>query len=530
MKGTEWIEKVRHLGTNRAAVMQEVLTAVEAGHHVPWPMVEVDAGDDVKFMAAMDYFAIGETTDFVRVPLDAPTAQRVADMLEGALPTPKMVDLVWGAADVKLKPQPMTPAMGYPYDSSMMSVERFDLHNDMVEEQLRDIAERVPIGALFAGHKKDVVVCNCYVTRSPSRLCLYGLQRKDGTAIQGPYHSTGHILGYYDYLHGLRVVGKMVKVRGIHIPYAEALQNPSTAASLSSEGSLRVLRVPGVATPDEEPAPDTDPSPTAYSYELRMPVLKRGLKHSTANERWQRIIGVTADGFFGPLTEGKTKVFQKANGLPADGVVDADDWEAGLELEKKRASAPPPPPPTAVDLPDIAFVQAARYTPANRGKGDIWWIVIHDMEAPEHPGTAENVGAWFAGPNHPEASAHYNVDCDSIVQSVRDKDVAWHAKKGNRRGIGIEHAGYYHQTDAEWKDDYSIAMLRLSAALTASLCAQYDIPIRFVDEEGLRAGEKGITYHATITKAFKVRGGHIDPGKNFPIELYLDMVRAATPS
>ena len=41
---------------------------------------------------------------------------------------------------------------------------------------------------------------------------------------------------------------------------------------------------------------------------------------------WQRAVGVTADGSFGPQTERATRNWQRDNGLAVNGIVDADDW------------------------------------------------------------------------------------------------------------------------------------------------------------------------------------------------------------
>ncbi len=151
-------------------------------------------------------------------------------------------------------------------------------------------------------------------------------------------------------------------------------------------------------------------------------------------------------------------------------------------------------------------------------------IVIHTMEAPEKGSTAENVASYFAGESAPQASAHYCIDNDSIVQCVKDDDIAWHASNANARGIGLEHAGYAKQTREEWADEYSVAMLRLSAKLSAQLCAKYNIPVEFVDEDGLRLGQAGFTGHVNVNKAFNA-GSHWDPGPGFPWDLYLEMVR-----
>ena len=43
-------------------------------------------------------------------------------------------------------------------------------------------------------------------------------------------------------------------------------------------------------------------------------------------KEWQRVVGVKADGYFGPSTASATKKWQKANGLAADGIVGPKTW------------------------------------------------------------------------------------------------------------------------------------------------------------------------------------------------------------
>lgn len=171
----------------------------------------------------------------------------------------------------------------------------------------------------------------------------------------------------------------------------------------------------------------------------------------------------------------------------------------------------------------MKFVQARNFTKASRTEVDL--VVVHDMEYPERPNGAEWCADFFAGPNAPKASAHYCVDNDSIVQCVRDEDVAWHAPGANHNGIGIEHAGYAKQTADEWLDDYSIAMLERSAELVAMLCRKYGIPVERPSVDALKAGARGIVGHKDCTDAFSGGKGHWDPGPGFPWAHYLDRVR-----
>jgi N-acetyl-anhydromuramyl-L-alanine amidase AmpD len=170
----------------------------------------------------------------------------------------------------------------------------------------------------------------------------------------------------------------------------------------------------------------------------------------------------------------------------------------------------------------IPFVQARNYTKGRSNKIDV--LVIHTMESPEKPDTAESVASWFAGSTAPQASAHYCIDNNSVVQCVHDGDVAWHAPGANHNGLGFEHAGRAAQTKTDWNDQYSQAMLEISAKLVAEKAVENHIPAVWLRPADLRAGKRGITGHADVSNAFK-RSDHHDPGTSFPIEEYLTLVR-----
>jgi N-acetyl-anhydromuramyl-L-alanine amidase AmpD len=126
------------------------------------------------------------------------------------------------------------------------------------------------------------------------------------------------------------------------------------------------------------------------------------------------------------------------------------------------------------------------------------------------------------------AVSHNCIDNDSIVQCVRDSNVAWHAPGANHNGIGLEHAGYASQRLEDWRDAYSTAELQLSAQLARELCDRYRIPVAFVDAADLRRRRRGITTHWEVSKAFR-KTDHTDPGPNFPMDDYLAMVRDGAP-
>jgi N-acetyl-anhydromuramyl-L-alanine amidase AmpD len=153
-------------------------------------------------------------------------------------------------------------------------------------------------------------------------------------------------------------------------------------------------------------------------------------------------------------------------------------------------------------------------------------LVIHTMEAAKTPSTARGCAAYFAKGTR-RASAHYCVDSGQVYQSVRERDVAWHAPNANDRAIGIEHAGYARQTPAEWSDSYNDAMLRLSAKVAADICRRNGIPIVKLSPEDVAAKKPGIAGHVDVSKGTGVSGGHWDPGPNFPWDRYIALVREA---
>jgi hypothetical protein len=160
-------------------------------------------------------------------------------------------------------------------------------------------------------------------------------------------------------------------------------------------------------------------------------------------------------------------------------------------------------------------------------------IVIHVMEAGETAKTAENVANWFHSEAEPRTSAHFCVDNDSCIQCLQLRDVAFAAPGANRNGVHIELAGYAKQGKAEWLDAYGKQMLPRAATLLAQYVipkmetlAGIPFPVRYVDAEGLKRGERGITTHNEVTKAFRLSDHH-DPGPGFPIAEFIEMVKKA---
>lgn len=173
----------------------------------------------------------------------------------------------------------------------------------------------------------------------------------------------------------------------------------------------------------------------------------------------------------------------------------------------------------------IPFVQARHYTTTSGRTIDLG--VFHDMEYPERPTSAEWCAAFFAGPGAPEASAHFEVDSNSVVQSVLEKDVAWHAPGANHNGIGVEHSGFAAQSRGDWLDPYGRDLLAQSIELFAEKIVQpYSLPIEHRTAADLVKGLRGLTGHADVADAFH-RSDHHDPGTGFPWDYFLAGIREA---
>jgi hypothetical protein len=175
----------------------------------------------------------------------------------------------------------------------------------------------------------------------------------------------------------------------------------------------------------------------------------------------------------------------------------------------------------------VTFLAAAggTWTPGDVAR-EVRLICLHSAECGEVPSAAESLQTWAAGSAHPKAASwHFAVDDNSISQSVEIHNIAWHAGPINGYSIGIEQAGRAAQTREQWTDAYSTAMLTRTAQLIALIAAWYDLPIEHVvNPKDPKA--RGVCTHADVTRAWKTRGGHTDPGSAYPMDLVLAQARS----
>ena len=176
-----------------------------------------------------DYLSIGTDAEFFRTPLTPATAQRIADELDCTLPTRKMVDAIYAAAQIKLVPQPIPP------NAAMTTVPVFATHNEIIRTQLLALGASPTSTALIAGHKKDVVI-SAKLAALTNNVAIYGWHRTNGTAIQ-PLH-TGHRADWADYSHGIRLVQQRMILNGDTTTVARVLADPELSVLLSDEGVI----------------------------------------------------------------------------------------------------------------------------------------------------------------------------------------------------------------------------------------------------------------------------------------------------
>ncbi|MBX3729163.1 MAG: hypothetical protein KF858_08245 [Candidatus Sumerlaeia bacterium] len=174
-----------------------------------------------------DYLAIGSDEDFVRMPMNPYTAQAFCDAFGFVMPTRKMVNDIWAAAEVHVDPRPLTEERD--------ATRTFHQHHRIIEEQL----DGQPRGVFVAGTKKDVVVSN-RVQERPNRVAIYGWHYRDGKPIQ-PL-TIVHVDWYVDYSHGIRPVRRMMRVDGAEMSYEAILSDPHRSNLLSDEGEIGVAR------------------------------------------------------------------------------------------------------------------------------------------------------------------------------------------------------------------------------------------------------------------------------------------------
>ena len=200
------------------------------------PVIVSSGTNSITYLVTTDYLSIGSDSDYVRMPMNPLTAQKIANQYDCTLPTRKIVMDIWKQSINKLDANKLT--WGPPYDSSMMNTDRIKIHNDRINKLLIGLDKT----KLTAGHKKDVVLTNKINPNNPNqRVSIFGWIKKDGTPIQG-LNYWSHEDTYADYSHGIRLITNDVMVNGNPMRIQDVFKDATLSALISDENVLDFLR------------------------------------------------------------------------------------------------------------------------------------------------------------------------------------------------------------------------------------------------------------------------------------------------
>jgi len=181
----------------------------------------------VTLFVAPDYLSIGNDTATFLIPMMPVTAQRIADTLRCSLPTPKVVDIIYQHATLKLEPFNYIPR-----GNRNETPDIWNDHSRTVFAQMKAAGEKP--GVFVAGTKKDIVISSKLEdSLRTHHVIIYGWHRLNGTPIQPVYNK--HLDTYVDYSHGVRLVSNNVIVDGKEYDYRTILRNPLLYTLLSNE-------------------------------------------------------------------------------------------------------------------------------------------------------------------------------------------------------------------------------------------------------------------------------------------------------
>jgi hypothetical protein len=245
MGGREFAHHVADLqGAARDAEVRSELLAGNLPEHLRHLAAVTLTGRDengaplsVTFCVMPDYLSVGSDSDSLLVPMGLPTALEVANDFGSVLPTPRVVDAIYEAADLKLTPEPL------PASNEMRSTQYVVRHDEMIAQQ-RALSD-APEDALTAGHKKDLVLSDRLLS-IPGRVAIYGWHWDAHHPIQ-PL-STVHGAQYADYSHGVRLMSPIIYVNGIPRQFLDALRDPTLTRLLGGDGARIGLQLQGLVS------------------------------------------------------------------------------------------------------------------------------------------------------------------------------------------------------------------------------------------------------------------------------------------
>lgn len=192
---------------------------------------QVDANGkprEITLFVSPQYLSVGTVENHFIIPMGPITAQQIALNFNAFLPTPKVVDMIYKAANLKIEPFTYIPR-----GNRNETTDIFYDHSKVIHAQIR--AAEYPPHTFVAGHKKDIVISPKFEDENRTHhVIIYGWHLPDGKAIQP--ESNIHINTYVDYSHGVRLISARVVIDGQEYNYEDVLKDETLYPLLIDSG------------------------------------------------------------------------------------------------------------------------------------------------------------------------------------------------------------------------------------------------------------------------------------------------------
>lgn len=238
LSGSDFISTIMNLtGQQRE---DKILEQLESGNIPDFlrkfvPVTISENNNTLTYLVMPDCLAIGNDENYMRIPTFPHTAKIIADKFDCALPTKKMVDDIWKAAENKILPKPY----GAPYDIDIIRTHRYQWINDKINEQMvgKDKSK------LTAGGKKDIIISKSVApNNSNRRVVIYGWFNANGSVIQS-VNDVDHDSSYVDYSHKITLVAQDVMLNGNVARFYDILNDKQYSYLLSYEGPYNASNI-----------------------------------------------------------------------------------------------------------------------------------------------------------------------------------------------------------------------------------------------------------------------------------------------
>ncbi|MDO5504131.1 MAG: peptidoglycan-binding protein, partial [Actinomycetia bacterium] len=133
-----------------------------------------------------------------------------------------------------------------------------------------------------------------------------------------------------------------------HRLMTDGIAGPQTWAKLIELG-LAPSRTGATPTPTPTPTP---PAATHPLKQFSTQTVRRGSRGAAVTALQRALGGVAVDGSFGPATERALLAYQESKQLNPDGVVNANVWNALMDLDYTKTAPAPAPTPSPTPTPE----------------------------------------------------------------------------------------------------------------------------------------------------------------------------------